>query len=110
MIHRPIYDKYRFIRMKTNRRYVKRNETKLRSQFRVFSNRCFYHTSIVYSIPRRGGSEGENGDKEEGGSRSISRPVVRERRPAMLCATFGTKQTAEIEWKEKRSRDTLLAK
>lgn len=62
----------------------------------------------MYSIPRREGSEGENGDKEEGGSRSISRPVVRERRPAMLCATFGTKQTAEIEWKEKRSKDTLL--
>lgn len=37
MIHRPIYDKYRFIRMKTNRRYVKRNETKLRSQISISS-------------------------------------------------------------------------
>lgn len=52
----------------------------------------------MYSIPRRGGSEGENGDKEEGGSRSISRPVVRERRPAMLCATERNK------WRKSKGR------
>lgn len=72
MIHPPIYDKYRFIRIKSNRRYVKAKQSfALNFQFRV-SNRCFE------SRRSRGWTRREKWIRKE--------TCVRERRP--LCSAL----------------------
>lgn len=77
MIHPPIYDKYRFIRIKSNRRYVKAKQSfALNFQFRV-SNRCFE------SRRSREWTRREKWIRKE--------TCVRERRPAVLCAMGGNK-------------------
>lgn len=77
MIHPPIYDKYRFIRIKSNRRYVKAKQSfALNFQFRI-SNRCFE------SRRSRGWTRREKWIRKE--------TCVRERRPAVLYAMGGNK-------------------